>query len=62
MQNTEERISFESLSQMTGFSVDLIKSELLANEPELDTEEGLKLDELRGLMVKLVNSSLLSED
>ncbi|MBY0517634.1 MAG: hypothetical protein K2P81_12030 [Bacteriovoracaceae bacterium] len=54
----QKKVSLESLSQMTGFPVELIQQELFLGQTP---EEGVSLEELRSAMLNFIDSTLLND-
>jgi hypothetical protein len=54
----QKKVSLESLSQMTGFPVELIQQELFSGQI---SEEGVSLEELRSAMLNFIDSTLLND-
>lgn len=52
------KVSLEMLSKMTGFPVDLIKTEVFKGE----SSEEVSLEELRSAMLSYIDSTILIED
>ena len=60
-QGTEVRsnkISLNTLAEMTGFPAELIQHELFQNNSEVDLD-GVSLDELRKAMLSYIDSAML---
>lgn len=53
-----EKVSLEMLSKMTGFPIDLIKSEVFKGEGS----EEVSLEELRSAMLSYIDSTMLIEE
>ncbi len=56
--NEQEMVSIESLATMTGFPVEMIKTELFNNT---DVEGDVSLDELRSAMVSFIDATMLDD-
>jgi len=56
--DNKQRVGLSSLSELTGFPIDLLKKELLL-EGVLDANEEISIEELREAMAKFVNKTLL---
>lgn len=54
----QEMISLESLADLTGFPVEMIRTELFKSEL---TEEKITLDELRKAMVSYIDATMLED-
>lgn len=54
----QQKVSLSSLSEMTGFPIELLKKELLL-DGKTDPEEALPLNDLREAMVKFLNKTLV---
>ncbi len=56
MSEDTEKISLETLSQLTGFSSELIKRELLLDEAE--SNQDISLEKLREVILKFINQEM----
>jgi len=54
-----EMVSFESLAKMTGFPIEMIKTELFS---ESDVDGEVSLNDLRSAMVSFIDATMLSDD
>ena len=56
LESKDEVIKLESLAELTGFPVELIKKELFKNE---ELTEGVSLDKLRDAMTDYIDATML---
>lgn len=57
---TSEKISLDSLSELTGFPVEVIVKELFSAR-EFPSTDGVSLAELRQAMLEYINETMLQE-
>lgn len=55
---SDEVINLESLAELAGFPVELVKSELWSGE---DVPEHVSMDELRSVMMDYIDKAMLSQ-
>ena len=55
--NGIQKISLDSLAQMTGFPLEMIQQELLLSDDEISN--GVSIDELRLKMLKFIDENLV---
>ena len=58
LNENEKVVNLESLASLTGFPVEMIKTELFQNE---DVTEGVTLDHLRDAMSDFIDATMLEE-
>ncbi len=54
---SNQRLNWNQVSDLTGFPIEFIKKELLIDE--LSIKEDFSMDELRSIMLKLIDQELL---
>lgn len=60
-QSKSEEVNLETLSNLTGFSAELIKKELFDNQ-SMDLDQNIGLEKLRAAVLELVDSTMLTEE
>lgn len=59
LESNNEVIKLESLAELTGFPVELIKKELFKNE---EITDGVSLDKLREAMTDYIDATMLESE